>query len=239
MIVTTAVDCKCWIEFSEHLAAEDKFAGLCPDLPGLADDDPCWQHLPGVRQQDPHRARQWDPDLLCVRGGGGHRHPQGLRGHGECRQQCRCSREILATRLMVSNTNSFITFYASKNMSCLLSFIPCIFWVLSLDRNCIPKSWSNCCLPPWEFPPLANNCDDSYSTSNIRPRLRLFHPRITNIFIPGEDKKIKAYWNMWQLLSILDGGLHSHWRGKTELRFNQNFYQWMQATVHWYLQIIW
>lgn len=83
MIVTTAVDCKSWIEFSEHFPAEDKSAGLRPDLPGLADDDPRGQHLPGVRQPDPHRAGQRDPDLLRVRGGGGHSHQAGLSGHGE------------------------------------------------------------------------------------------------------------------------------------------------------------
>ena len=63
---------------------------------------------------------------------------------------------------------------------------------ISLDRDCIPKSGPNCCLSPRKFPPLANNCDDSYSTSNIRPRLRLFHPRIPYIFVPGEKLKTNA-----------------------------------------------
>ena len=82
----SAVDCKDWIKFSEHLAAEDQFAGLCPDMPGLAADEPCGQHLPRVRLQGPHRARQRDPDLLRVRGRGGHRHQARLRGHGKWRE---------------------------------------------------------------------------------------------------------------------------------------------------------
>ena len=81
-----AVDCKGGIKFSEHFAAEDQFAGLCPDLPGLADDEPRGQHLPRVRLQGPHWARQRDPDLLRVRGRGGHRHQARLRGHGKWRE---------------------------------------------------------------------------------------------------------------------------------------------------------
>lgn len=100
-------------------------------------------------------------------------------------QQCRCSRwNIGHSPPGLRDKFIYHTLYASKNMSCFIS----------LDRDCIPKSGSNCCLPPRKFPPLENNCDDSYPTSNIRPRLRLFHPWIPDIFVPGEKFETKPCW---------------------------------------------
>ena len=64
--------------------------------------------------------------------------------------------------------------------------------VLSLDRDCIQKFGSNSCLSPRKFSSLENNCDDSYSTSNICPHLRLFHPGIPHIFVTGEKDQIRV-----------------------------------------------